>query len=366
VTHSSREADDDSPAKAVAVDAPLDNRGDDQAGRNFFILALYQVIVRVGWIFKTESIVMPAVLDSIAGAGWVRGWLPLLNRIGHSIPPLLLARRVTMLPYKARALFATTTLMSLCFLSLSAMFYGRAWMPVSWMPLLFLGLYAAFFMCVGVNQLSFGTLQGKLVPPVRRGRLLSVSTTVGSVAAILCALILMPRWLRESPPRFDLVFGIAGLLFALAALTLLGLVESQDRYRPCAERFWGHFSRAFKTFRDDATFRTLALSGAMFSSSIMLFPHYQNLGLSQMGLEVTNLVWWVVVQNLGTGLFSIPAGVIADRWGNRLVLQFALLGIAAAPTLAIGLMHLGPAARWAYPLVFVLIGLTPVVFRSLD
>jgi MFS family permease len=174
----------------------------------------------------------------------------------------------------------------------------------------------------------------------------------------------MPGWLRESPPRFDYVFGFSGLLFALAALTLVGIVESADHFRPPAERIWGHFGRAFEIFRGDATFRTLAICGALFSTSIMLFPHYQNLGLSEMNLGVGNLMWWVVVQNLGTGLFSIPAGIIADRWGNRLVLQFALLGIAAAPTVAIGLMYLGPVARGAFPLVFVLIGLTPVVFRT--
>ena len=37
--------------------------------RNFLVLALYQIVMRIGWIFKTESIVMPAVLDTITGGG---------------------------------------------------------------------------------------------------------------------------------------------------------------------------------------------------------------------------------------------------------------------------------------------------------
>ena len=42
------------------------------ASRNFLLLALHQVVIRVGWIFKTESVIIPAFLDSIAGPGWVR------------------------------------------------------------------------------------------------------------------------------------------------------------------------------------------------------------------------------------------------------------------------------------------------------
>ena len=38
----------------------------------------------------------------------------------------------------------------------------------SWMPALFLLLYAVFFMSTGVNQLSMGTLSGKLVRPKAR------------------------------------------------------------------------------------------------------------------------------------------------------------------------------------------------------
>ena len=35
--------------------------------RNFFLLVLYQVTQRVGWIFKTESIIIPAFMDYIGG-----------------------------------------------------------------------------------------------------------------------------------------------------------------------------------------------------------------------------------------------------------------------------------------------------------
>ena len=61
---------------------------------NLLALSAYSVLLRFAWIFKTESVIIPAFLDSIAGAGWLRGFLPVLNRFGQSLPPIFFARRL--------------------------------------------------------------------------------------------------------------------------------------------------------------------------------------------------------------------------------------------------------------------------------
>ena len=62
-------------------------------GRNTFVLVLSAVFVRIGWVFKTESVIIPAFLDSVSGAGWMRGLLPVLSRTGLALPPFLEAQR---------------------------------------------------------------------------------------------------------------------------------------------------------------------------------------------------------------------------------------------------------------------------------
>ena len=62
--------------------------------RNAAALAGNFVIGRIGWIFKTESVIVPAFVDAVAGPGWIRGLLPILNRLAQSMPPFLFARRV--------------------------------------------------------------------------------------------------------------------------------------------------------------------------------------------------------------------------------------------------------------------------------
>jgi hypothetical protein len=92
---------------------------DPNHSRNFGLAVLYMVLMRTGWIFKTESIIMPAVLDVIGGSGWLRGCLPMLNRFGQSVPPLLASDRIRNAPLKKIGLFVSTLTMGLCFLTLS-------------------------------------------------------------------------------------------------------------------------------------------------------------------------------------------------------------------------------------------------------
>src|SRR5262245_36226252 len=89
--------------------------------RNFWILVIYQVVLRAGWIFKTESVVMPHAADALDPSGLARGWLPLLNRFGQSVPPVLAARRVKDLPQKPRAFRTTQVPMAVCFLGLTSL-----------------------------------------------------------------------------------------------------------------------------------------------------------------------------------------------------------------------------------------------------
>ena len=72
---------------------------------NFFVVVVYQVILRCGWIFKTESIVMPAVFLSLGAQGWLRGFLPAISRFGMCVPPLLLASRIGAVPRKKWLVF---------------------------------------------------------------------------------------------------------------------------------------------------------------------------------------------------------------------------------------------------------------------
>jgi len=351
----SRSVENPSPAAPQAESS--------QPIRNFFTLAIYQVSMRVGWIFKTESIIMPAAMDVIGGAGWLRGCLPVFNRFGQSVPPLIASRRIKILRRKKWALFTCSSLMSVSFLGMSVMWFITAGTKHWWLPAAFLFFYALFFASTGVNMLSFGTLQGKLVQATWRGRLLLLSNILGAICAITAAALLLPLWLREEGGDFATVFGFSGACFAVSAVISLLLSEPADDYQQPKKPLLHLFGSAWTTLRDDANFRRLGIVAALFGSSMMLFPHYQALGKLKDGFSFGTLIVWVIAQNAGTAAFSLPAGSLADARGNRLVLRLAMLGIVFAPAAAILLANAAAVDVSMYAAVFVLIGLTPVTIK---
>jgi hypothetical protein len=339
---------------------------------NFWVLTVFQVVTRIGWIFKTESIIVPAVLDLLGGAAWLRGCLPMLNRLGQSVPPMLAARRVNVAPRKKTGLFLFTLGMAVTILLLGGMWLvpsiARAAdgkQVTSWAPATFLVLYGLFFACTGLHQLLFQTLQGKLVHAMRRGRLLSVSNLLGSIAAIAAAWWLLPPWLAGESPRVEWVFGFAGFCFVGAAASALLLAEPPDDYDDPGEGLRQMFVESWQAL-EDRNFRRLCVSAALSGSSIMLFPHYQALGRERLGLAFGDLVLWVVVQNIGTAAFSVLVGPIADWRGNRVVVRLSQLLIVLLPVAALALVHWGGTGRSLFFLVFLFLGLTPVTLRLLN
>ena len=328
---------------------------------NFWVMALYQISLRCGWIFKTESIVMPAFLDALGVSAWVRGFLPLFNRFGQSVPPMLLSADVRGARYKKRIVFATMILFASCFFAIAFIWNisANAW----WMPAVFLFIYAMFFMVVGVHNLAARAVQGKLIRANRRGRLMLVGNVFGAVASVALAFWLFPKWLpADGAHDFFGLFAFAALMFVISAFIALIVIEPEDRRGPeqhASRRIHNAWRDAKRTFQQDPRFRRIALVGALTNTSIMLFPHYQPMAREYLNLNLDNLMLWVIVQNLGMAGFSMVLGPIADSRGNRAVLRLLLIVMIATPLLTLWLINQPSWGGNYFWIIFVLVGMTP-------
>ncbi len=334
--------------------------------RNTFWLECYQVIVRVGWIFKTETIIMPAILDAIVDSGLLRGILPILNRGGQSLPPLLFAGALARRPLKKWTLVGTTLAMAACFAVLAA-----AWGPLAarrpdLLAVLFLTIYAAFSAANGLTQLAAAALTGKLIPVGQRGRAMVASVTIGSALAIAAAILLLGPWL-ERDDWFARVFGVTAAFFAVAAIVPALLDEPPDGDHGGADRAASGFGMRLvadcgRTLRGDPALVRLAAVAACFSAVLMLFPHYQAFARDRLGSPIGSLLTWVVVQNAATAAASIVAGPVADRRGTRIVLIW-IVALSALTPLVVTAFSLVPRAASAFWVVYALLGLNPVALR---
>ncbi len=360
-THHARPPILDPPADADADASSPDVTSNQR--HNFVVLTLYHVVLRIGWIFKTESIVMPAVLDSIGGTATLRGMLPMLSRFAMAIPRVIAAPIIRRTKQKKNALAIFTALMGLSFLTLASCWLvpGKPFHRV--LPYLFLAIYTLFFVWSGLNALCFGTLQGKVIPVRIRGRLMLASNVVGSIASIAFLILLMPGWLSHTNGQFQFIFGFSGLAFLFAGCVALRCREADDLPQVDSEAVHHDgFRRVFTALQQDPHLRRIALVSALGSCSIMLFPHYQALARQRMDATYHALLPWIAVQNIGTALFSLLSGPIADAAGNRRVLQGITWCMVGIPLLALTLTRIN-AGSFAFSCVFFFVGITPIFLR---
>ncbi|TXT36428.1 MAG: hypothetical protein FD138_989 [Planctomycetota bacterium] len=338
---------------------------------NLLALSAYSVLLRFAWIFKTESVIIPAFLDSIAGAGWLRGCLPVLNRFGQSLPPMLFARRLRQARRKKWSLFGTAIGLGIPLLVLATLWLMLDDKQQAWLPAVFLFLYLVFFVSSGLNQLSFGTLQGKLIRADRRGELLGLSGLVGSVASVIGAWFLLRHWLSRPDHGFGLIFGFSGLGFLVSAATCFFVREPADDADGQGSEHHGGVRASIQLLRRDPHFRWLAIVAMLFIAIQLLFPHFQALGREQIPADDKDeygfqLMLWVIAQNVAVGVFSFISGKLADRLGNRLSLQWQVFGTALVPLLALlftsGIAGFETKHFW---LTFFFLGLTPVTIKTL-
>ncbi|HQX49371.1 MAG TPA: MFS transporter [Planctomycetaceae bacterium] len=351
---------------------PDDLSPERHESRNLGILALQLIIMRIGWIFKTESVIIPHVLDIISSnASWARGFLPVLNRLGQSLPPLLAADFIRDIRLKKRALIYTTMGMALPFLTLASVWWWLEARDRLWLVVLFLILYLLFFSATGLNQLVDGTLQGKLIRPDRRGRLLGIAGVIGSIGAVCAAYFLLRPWIQlPNHDGFVYIFMFNGSAYVIAGLMANLCHEQPDESpadKPARPPFWSPFARAWQTFRDDQRFRRAAWMATLFMTGLLLFPHYQAMAREMLGTSDLDIIWWVIAQNISVGVLSPIFGGIADRWGNRIALRIAAFLAAFTPIIAVLLASPWfPLGREWFWITYVFLGLTPVTMKTIS
>ncbi|QDT39547.1 MFS transporter [Stratiformator vulcanicus] len=326
-------------------------------------MATYQVLLRLAWVFKTETVFIPAFLQSIAGPAWVQGCLPVLNRLGQSVPPILASDSIRDTPKKKWLLLVTTAGMGLCFAVICGLIALRdqPWVAVAAAPL-FLSAYCLFFAMTGLNQVVFGTLQGKLIRADRRGRLLGIAGVVGSVLSVTAIFLVLGGWSGDEASDFLLPFGITAFGMFVAATIAIALAEpADDNSNHPAKRF--SFGPVFEVLRGDRNFRVLAVCAMLFMAAYSLFPHYVTLVRQSEGASGRDLIYFVVSQNIGVGLFSVVIGRIGDRLGNRMAVRSSVLINSTVPALALLTFEFGSSIWFMIP--YFVLGMMPVTFRAL-
>ena len=331
--------------------------------RNFFVLALNQITLRMGWILRTESVIIPGFLDHLGASGLMRGLLPTVSRVGSSFSQLLVTPTLSQLHRQKWAYITASGLLGLPWIVIGLLLLFISPPPPT-MLFIFMALYSISAVGYGLSTLTFGTIQGKLIPARRRGRLLAVFGMMGGVLSLGIAAFLLPLYLTDLKASYGPIFLLCGLFFVCATLVLLGIREPPRPQRGVPPKLHGFIEDSLRIIRKDKNFRVLILVVMLMYLTLLLFPHYTVFGMRRLGVEPHGFVTLVIAQNSVFALASFFMGNLADRRGNRAMLRLVAWVAALVPLLAVTISLLPPGiGKSLYPLVYACIGFTPVSQR---
>ncbi|MCR4412777.1 MAG: hypothetical protein NUV77_10175, partial [Thermoguttaceae bacterium] len=125
-------------------------------------------------------------------------------------------------------------------------------------------------------------------------------------------------------------------------------------------------TETWRVVQRDGNLRRLIVVAFLFSSVLVLAPHYQAFARIRFGLSREKLAdlatGWLVVQTISVSVLSLAIGPLADWRGNRLALRLLIAGAGVAPALALVVAHLpgdlGPRLYWT---VYIPQGLSPLL-----
>jgi MFS family permease len=319
--------------------------------------------MRIGWIFKTESVIMPGFLLNLTLSGAIRGILPLISNVARSIPQFFLAHLISFRPRKKWIFFCVSLGLATPWGVIALLVAFFSWRK----DLLLYGFLLAYgfnFVALGCVNLLGGTMQGKLIPARMRGRLVGISSFLGGIVASLAAYLLMPIWLAKGLNGYAFIFGTTSLLFTASAIAILPIVEWREKRRSEGRGVIPFVAGSLRLITTDVNFRRFMYAIWLLQMNAIIFPHYTAYGRAKIGVAPVNYMLFVVVQNLSTAVNSLLMGNLADRRGNRLALKLLISFIGCIPlvTLGIGSLPNAMSAKLFF-LVYICIGVTPVTMK---
>jgi len=355
---------------AVQADARIEpTEGIPHQRRNFLVMVAHMVLHRMGWIFKLESVVIPTFVGTLTKSPYALSALPLLNRIGRRLPPLIGGR----IAYGRPRLRGLMVVWMGGFTLIWGVVAAALWLAPperdGGFVVPFFVAYGLSYLFVGISQVTRGALVGRLIPTRRRGAYVGLSSLLGGLAAVPIGLAiwhLMRDGTSLEPRQFAPVFTCAFVFFALATLTMILVRERGTAARAVVSDRRVFWRRVGQVLRQDRNFRRLVVAVLLLQVHGYVFPFYIRLGRDAHVITDAHLGLLILVQNVSLAVSTLLMGRLADRGGHKRVLIICFGVTMCVPVFAVAACRLPHGvATVAYLFVFVLIGFGPSLQRFL-
>ena len=321
--------------------------------KNFFLNSVEGAIIVASGAFINPQTVLPALVSRLGGNNLAVGALGVIVYLAVFIPQLFAARYVETLAWKKpwALRYGLIHRAFVLVMGFGVLFLGGSHPGAAlWM---FLVLYAAMQVVVGVATPGWFDLFAKLTAPRRRGLLVGVRNSAGGACAFVCGVIL--TWILAAwgfPVSFAIAFFAAFLLQMASFATLNALVETDPSTVGPRRPFAAFLRQLPGVLRSNPPFRKFITACAILTVATMPVSFYTVYALGRFQADESAVGEFTLIMVAIQVVSSLVTGYMADRYGNKTAMIVAAASLLGASLTAL----LAPTLGW-FRLVYLLLGI---------
>jgi MFS family permease len=303
---------------------------------NYRLLLLDGSFFYIGSAFIDSATVMPLFVSTLTSSPLVIGMVTTIRSAGHLLPQVFIAGIAQGLSRKKPLLVGGAVVSRICVLAL-ALTAGvlTARLPGAALGAFFLAL-SLLALSDGISGVPWTDILARTIPLERRGRLLGTMQCVGGVGGVAAGWVireLMVNPVPGYPLNYAAIFSLGFLFLSLSLAATCLLREPPGQATPVA---LGRYLKSLpQALRAHPRFRRLMVARAMMSMYMLALPFYIVHSRLELGFGPGAVGAFVSAQMAGSIIGGMLWGNLADRCGNRRLLQVMAVAQLFMPVFAL-------------------------------
>jgi MFS family permease len=326
--------------------------------RNFWCLAMDYGFFGLGMSFVSANTVIPGFLTALGASSAFIGVVSSIQSAGWLLPQLFASRYLADKPHRKRYILRPAAIGRSLILLLAVLVWVTGAKPPWLIMLLIAVVVAGFWVGDGLASVPWFDLFSSVIPPRRRGRMMSTGQIFSGVASFLAGLAV--EWMLSDrgpafPDNYALLFLTGFVMLALSFVAVTLMVDEKSASADRAPSWREYVSQLWRVFKQDHVFRRFIFARQIVGLSALSMPFYMPYALEQLGLPEQVAGRYTSIGVIGSILAAVAFGWLNEHYGSKRVLLISLSLSVLVPTTALLVPLLltdSIVLTWGYSTVF--------------
>lgn len=302
--------------------------------RSFWLLVANGASMHSGMTFVSSDLVLPAFVQTLTTSSVMVGLAGALMRIGWAWPQVFISRIVEPMPRKMKffAYAGTCRTLSWVLIGLFTVAMG-ADRPIVLLTffMVFYGVATSF---MGITSVPWMDIIGKAVPPNERARMFAVRRLAGGgtsmAAGVAIGFILSESSGLTFPHNYGLLFMLSGVATGVSVAVFAMIREPVLTGARKKLPMGAYIRSGLQILKEDLNYRRLCILQFLWAFSMMGSPFYVPFALTDLGMSVTFIGFFVTVMQFSSIFSNVIWAWIGQKKGNHALLSMGtyFLGVS--------------------------------------